>query len=322
MSNLMVALLVVALLAAGCALLPAAASPSASPGASSAPSERIPPSSLPSAEPSPAPSAAPSSTPRPVASPGCSFYLRAWYTQSLPPINTFAWLPPVTIADGTYINGNIAVPAIYPGPLLISPVARSISDACTAALMNEAVRLGLLSGKTDFTGGAAMPGARLGQLEIVINDNRYQLTGNPDATLICSSAPCDATPGTPEAFTAFWRDIGLLYSWMPDELGPSAPYVPDRIALLLTVPEAPDPSMQPVPVDWPFATPLAQAGHPYAGQTGASCMTLSGSDLEVMLPILQSANQLTVFVDHDGTTRAPIARVLVPGEPSPCNDGQ
>jgi hypothetical protein len=322
MSTRTVALLVVALLAAGCALLPAAASPSASPGVSAAPSERIPPSSPPSTEPPQPPSEAPSSTPRPVATPGCSFYLRAWYTQAIPPIHTFTWLPPVTIADGTYINGNIAVPAIYPGPLLISPVSRSISESCVAALEDEARRLGLLSGQTDFTGGAAMPGARLGQLEIEINGQTYELTGNADATLNCTSAPCDATPGTPEAFTAFWRDLSLLDSWMPDELGPSAPYPPERIAMLLTAPQPSDGSIKPQPVDWPLDTPLAQAGSPFPGQADTACLTLSGSDLDVLLPILQSGNQLTVFVDKDGTTLAPIARVLVPGEPSPCNDGQ
>src|SRR5664280_3452396 len=53
---------------------------------------------------SPAPSAAPST---PVSIGG--FYLRAWQTQALAPQYTFGWLAPVTISDGQFIDGNIAI---------------------------------------------------------------------------------------------------------------------------------------------------------------------------------------------------------------------
>ena len=117
-----------------------------------------------------------------------------------------------------YINGNVAVPAIYPGPLLIMPLSSTISDAGIAKIIAEATRLGLLGDETDFTGDSAMPGAKLGQLEITADGKTYQLTGNPDYQIVCITAPCEGAPGSPEAFAAFWRDVTMLDTWLPDEL--------------------------------------------------------------------------------------------------------
>jgi hypothetical protein len=237
-----------------------------------------------------------------------AFYLRSWYTQSIPPIYTFGWLPPVTISDGRYINGNVAVPAIYPGPLLIMPVARTITPAGSDKILAEAQRLGLLDGSSDFTGGTPMPGAKLVQIEIKANGQTYQLTGNPDSTIQCIKAPCEGAPGSPQAFSAFFQDLLSLDTWLSDELGPSAQYVPERVALILT--KSADPqtlSPQPTLVAWPLATPPTDG-----------CVTLTGDDLVIMLPVLTSATQLTAF-SFGADVFMPTARVLVAGEPSPCD---
>ena len=248
------------------------------------------------------------------------FYLRAWFTQAIPPNYTFGWLPPITISNGTAIDGNVAVPAIYPGPLLVMPVARSISDDGIARIVDEARQSGLLSGQTDFTGGSAMPGAKLGQIDIVVDGTAYQLTGDPNAQLGCTDRPCAADPGSPQAFAAFWSDITDLDTWLPGALGQSRQYSPERIALLLgeSGPQGVA-SLPPNEVEWPLSTPLADAGVPYPGDQSERCLTLTGDDLATMLPVLQHANQLTQFVDGS-VTRWPTARVLVPGEPSPCGD--
>jgi hypothetical protein len=75
------------------------------------------------------------------------FYLRAWQTQALAPQYTFGWLAPVTISDGQFIDGNIAIPAIYPGPIYLGPQSRPISDAGIAAIVAEARKDGLLADK-------------------------------------------------------------------------------------------------------------------------------------------------------------------------------
>ena len=262
----------------------------------------------------------PSPTPSPAPSPGSGsdFYLRAWYTQALPPAASFNWLPIVTIVEGTLIDGNVAVPAIYPGPLLISPNARWISETGVAAVVDVAQRLGMLGDVTDFGGGDSLPGARVGHIEIVIDGNRRLLTGDPDAMLRCDGARCAAEPGTPGAFAAYWQELANAGAWLEPELGPLVAYEPERVALLLTEPTAGEPDLTPAPITWPFETPLDAAGVAYPGTQGDRCLTMATDELEAILPALRSGNQLTTFVDQAGNQRGLMVRVLVPGEESPC----
>ncbi|HUG47186.1 MAG TPA: hypothetical protein VMP67_02115, partial [Candidatus Limnocylindria bacterium] len=94
----------------------------------------------PSASPSPSPSSGPTPTPTP--QPESGLYLRAWLTQALPPETNVGWLPMLTVSDGVVIDGNVAVPAIFPGPLLILPNARGLSEVGEAALVEQARELG------------------------------------------------------------------------------------------------------------------------------------------------------------------------------------
>jgi hypothetical protein len=276
------------------------------------------PSPLPSPVPSPVPS--PNPSPQPSPSPTRGFYLRAWYTQALPPPSTFNWLPPLTITDGVAIDGNVAIPAMYPGPMLIIPVGRSISDAGIAAIVDEARRFGLLGDATDFTGGTTMPGSRTGHLRLIVDGVTYDLVGNPDVTIQCIAAPCEGAAGSPEAFAAFWQELTMLDPWIASELGPSRQYHPERVALMLTEPAHAEQGLQQQLVAWPLDKTFAETGVDYPGQTGARCVTLSGDDLETLLPLLLAANQLTVFTDSDDAVRSAVAVVLVPGEESPCPD--
>lgn len=244
--------------------------------------------------------------------------MRAYYTQALPPRHTFNWLPMLTIADGVLFDGNVAIDMIFPGPLTILPIARPITPEGIAGLVDEARRLGLLTDKTDYTGGQPMPGARLAHLQLIVDGVTYDLTGNADLTIICVTAPCEAPPGTPEAFAAFWQELTMYGSWLEPELGPMQVYVPDRVALLLTAPT--DQEMPNRPVEWPFETPIAEAGVAFPGEEGDRCLTLTGDALEAIWPALRDGNQLTVFVDGAGTQAAPVVAVLVPGDESPCPD--
>ena len=301
MTRRSIALLLVTLLTTACSLAPGT---SPSPSSTAVPSVAPPtvtPAATSSSQPSPsAPSAPPSGSTD-------SLYLRAWYSQSIPPQYTFSWLPPVTIADGEYLNGSVAIPAIFPGPLLIVPVSRSITLAGTDKIVAEARRLGLLGGTGDFTGGKAMPGSKLADVEMMVDGQSYELTGFPDATIQCIKAPCEGAPGSPEAFSAFWQELLGLEAWLPGDLGPSRQYTPQRVALMLTDVRDTSSSPPPTVVDWPLQSSLASS----------TCIVLSGADLQTMLPVLASATQLTVFA-QDGTVKTPVARVLVPGEPSPC----
>jgi hypothetical protein len=278
------------------------------------------PSSSPLPTPSPSPSPSPTTSPSPSPAPGAGFYLRAWYTQALPPIETFGWLPMLTIAEGTVIDGNVAIDMIYPGPLVIVPNARWISEAGIATIVDEARRLALLGDVSDFTGGTAAPGSRVGQLEIVVDGVRYHLVGNPDLARPCGGAQCDGVPGTPEAFAAFWAEMTNLDAWIPAELGAAVRYQPERIAVLLTAPNGAQPGLGQRPVTWPLDGTFEELGVDFPGQAGDRCVTLSGDELAVVWPVLLEANQLTVFVDSLNVSRSVVVAVLVPGEESPCPD--
>jgi hypothetical protein len=273
--------------------------------------------------PTPAPSTNPTSNPTPEASPSPSlepvaeFYLRAWNTQALPPPSTFNWLPLATIADGVAIDGNVAIPAIFPGPLLIVPFARSITEAGTDAIAAEAERLGLLGDTTDFTGGTTMPGSRTGHIQIVVDGVTHDLIGNPDMVVPCQGGQCNAEAGSPEAFSAFWQEILNLDGLIPSELGPSSAYEPERVAVLF-VPPADGQGMQQQQVMWPLDETFDTVGEVAA--SGARCSTYSDEDLAQLQPILEAANQLTIFIDSAADQRSLVAVVVVPGDVSPCPD--
>jgi hypothetical protein len=269
---------------------------------------------------SPTPTPAASDTPSPAPSPTtvpAGFYLRLYTTQALPPDTTFNQLPPLTIADHTVIDGNVAIIMIYPGPLLIRPNAREITDDGIAAIVEEARALGLLGDTTDFTPGEPMPGAPTAHVDIVVDGVTYELTGSGELPVDCAlGRGCGAEPGTPEAFAAFWQELQDLDGLVGSELGGSMPYEPERLAVLLTEPLV-DEELPQQPMEWPLETKFADFGVEFMG---GRCATVSGADLELLLPAVEQANQLTIFVDADEVGTSLVARVVVPGEQSPCPD--
>jgi hypothetical protein len=257
------------------------------------------------------PTAEPSSPDGPP--PAGGFYLRAWQTQALAPQYTFAWLPVTTIANGIYIDGQIAVPAIYPGPLWAGPVARSISQKGIDAIVAEARRLEMLGSRTDFIESPAA-GSILGHIDLAVDGKVYNLTGDPSLLARCRCIP---DPGTPAAFAAFWQRLTDLAGWLPDELGPSEPYEPSRIAVLTVPPSGPATGITANEVTWPLATPFADFGEPMGSET-MRCGVVWGTDLAVLLPLVKTSSQLTRFVDSRGARISLQVRALVPDEPSPC----
>jgi hypothetical protein len=247
----------------------------------------------------------------PAGPPTTGFYLRAWQTQALAPQETFGWLPVATAADGTYIDGRVAIPMIYPGPLFIDPSARSIDAAGIAAIAAEAKADGLLGDKTDFSAGSA-PGSILAHIQITVDGVTHDLTGP-----LPSDASTTGTPGTVSAFTAFWNRIGSIDMWLAADLGQGGPYSPASIAVLVAPPTDAGAGITAAETTWPLASKFDAFGQPFGGSV-YRCATVTGPDLAKLLPVVQSSNALTRFVDSAGTKMSLQVRVLVPGEPGPC----
>jgi hypothetical protein len=242
-----------------------------------------------------------------------SFYLRVWQSQALAPQYTFGWLPTVTIANETYIDGMVAVPAIYPGPIYTSLEARSISAAGIDAIVAEARADGLLDGKTDFSQGP-MPGSVTVHSSLTVDHVGYELTGSTGT----DSGTGAVSPGTPAAFQAFLAKLSGLDTWLGADLGASSPYVPDGLAVMTTPPTDAPSGIVPQQVTWPLAATFATFGSPM-GTGGARCGKVKGPDVATLLPVVQAANQLTIFVDSTGAKATLSVRVLVPGEVGPCS---
>jgi hypothetical protein len=257
-----------------------------------------------------------STVPSPTARPsGGIFYLRAWQTQALAPENTFTWLPVVTISNGQFIDGQVAVIMIYPGPLWAGPSVRTISQAGIDTVVAEARRQGLFDVGTqhDFVDELA-PGSVVGHLEIIVDSTLYELSGDPTALMRCRCIP---EPGTNGAFAAFWQRLTDIPGWLGAEVGQAAEYKPDRLAVLTQPPVEPESGITPNEVDWPLTTPFAEFGIAF-GSDGTRCAVIGGTDVDKLLPVVKQANQLTRFVDSSGARRTLLVRTVVPGEPGPC----
>jgi hypothetical protein len=247
------------------------------------------------------------------------FRLLAWTTQAVAPEAAFRTMARLAIADGVLVDTAVAVPAIYPGQLLVEPIARSISAAGISAIEAELRAQGLLV-DSDFTAaGEPLLGAVTAHLEVVVDGQTYTLSGDPDAVLRCGATQrCIADPGTAGAFSAFWQKLtGDLDGWLGTDLGSSGTYDIERLSILLAHPIetfAPLPSGAASQKRWPLGS-FDTFGVPYAG---SRCGTVSGSDLATLLPLLRQSNQLTTFVDTNGTVRSLVLHPLIPGEPDPC----
>jgi hypothetical protein len=285
----------VLVLVAGCVAAGSAASPTA-------------PGGLPS------PSTPAAASPQPSGSFSASgFYLRAWQTQALAPQYTFTWLPQATISDGQYIDGIVAVPAIYPGPLWVGPSVQSITARGIDAIVAEARKQGLLGSTSDFS-GEPMAGAVTGNIQLIVGGTTYDMTGSPNAVAAAGATPA---PGTAAAFAAFWQDITGLGMWLPDELGQSSAYEPDSLAVLAMPPTGDTSGIKPNVVPWPLATPFSKLGTAM-GNDAYRCAVITGADLAKLLPVVRQSNQLTRFVDGAKVEDSLLVRVMVPGEPNPC----
>ncbi|HYO43795.1 MAG TPA: hypothetical protein VES19_11410 [Candidatus Limnocylindrales bacterium] len=249
-------------------------------------------------------------TPSPIAD--GTYWLRMTTWQAIPPVNLFAFTPTAVIdASGQLILPG-AVPAIFPGPLVGPLFARQVSEAGRETIMSWAKELGLLAGKTDFTGDGGLPGGMTGRIELTVGGERITLSGLPDL-----AAP-DPEPGSPQAFAELWRRIASLSETLPGELGPEGPYTPAGYALLVGAAPEPQDGLSGGIADWPLEESLATFGGPVANGT-YRCGIVDGEDAVTLGAALGQANQLTQWT-QDPTTSATFGltvRPIVAGE-NPC----
>jgi hypothetical protein len=264
---------------------------------------------------------APSPSPSPEPDPPSDALVRLRLTtvQPLPPAATFGWLPQLVITlDGRVLSGG-AVAAIFPGPLVMPVTERQLSAAGWSRLVDAARAAGLLGGNRDFTGGQLPPGAQATALEIVADGQVYELTGDASRQIVCITAPCNAAPGTPEAFAGFVNALTDLASIVgPENLGPEHLHQPAGYAVIV----GPEPDDQGLPqreIAWPLAAGLAGFGKPLRDGSAGSCGSITGPGVGLVRPAFTAATQITPWRDPaDGSLHGLVVRPLLPGDGDPC----
>lgn len=211
---------------------------------------------------------------------------------------------------------------IYPGPLVTPLLGAQLTAEAWDRLEAEARAAGLTSGETDFTGGALLPGAEAGRLEIVIDGQTYDLTGDPGKVTFCGDQPCAAEPGTPAAFATYFSLLGNLPGWVGG-VGPQQPWVPTGYAVVAGPAPAGDPQLPQAVQPWPFAGPAAEFGDVLSGDPTRRCGIVTGDEADALTTALGSANQLTPWrdpaaPDDPASLLGLTIRPLLPGDGDPC----
>ena len=257
-------------------------------------------------------------SPEPTPPAEAKLLLRVSQVQALPPQATFGSLPSIVITlDGKVLMGG-AVPAIFPGPLVMPIFERQLTPAGWGKIVAAARAAGLLGGQRDFTGGQMPPGSMATRLEIVADGRLYELTGDASRIMVCITTPCVPQPGTPEAFGGFVSALSGIDAMVGADIGREAVYTAPGFTIV-TGPPPDQQGLDQPPMAWPFADGFAAFGKPLADGSGGRCGTLTGDAGAVLRPAVAAANQLTRWRDPvGGTFHGLTVRPLLPGDVDLC----
>ena len=235
-----------------------------------------------------------------------------------PPAAHLLDLPVISV----YGDGSVIVPgpqvAIYPGPALPNLQRATITPAGMQILLEAARAAGLLGPDAHYDLGGIMDASTA---EFTLNaDGRIHVVSA--YALMEGGTPPETPEGTDPAATAaraklalFMGQLGSLEALLDKEIGTWSQYEPDAVQLIVSA-GAPDDGQGLVqqPVAWPLSTPLADFGESLPALIeGQRCGAVSGSDLDLLMPLLEKANSLTPWTDG-GASFGIAVRPLLPGE--------
>ncbi len=230
--------------------------------------------------------------------------------QSMPRFSLFA--------DGRAITEGPRI-EIYPGPALPSVIVTQITQQGVQALVRDALDASL--GANHRYTSASISDMPTTTFMLVRNGTTYTtsvyaLGAGGGTTPVMSSGERAARAGLEEFASELSDPRGSLPQ---GSVGADGPYTPEGLRIFVqrskaaTTQSALDPTLHEKTVIWPLSTPLAGFGKPASGLPATRCGTVSGSDLNRLLPLAHSANQLTPWRSN-GATYSLTFRVLLPDE--------
>ena len=236
---------------------------------------------------------------------GGGFVAVEWSLRTLPGFSLYG--------DGRLIVEGPMI-EIYPGPALPNLQVRQVSEDAVQAILAEAERAGLLgrdasyeypciadAPTTTFTVNAEGATHTISAYALGFEEGSGQAS--------CAHVDTDARA----KLSAFWQKLGDLRSWLPtDTVGEETAFTPTQMRVYVR-PYQGDVELDQQPVEWPLSTPLASFGDPDPNLSDTRCGVVSGDDLAALLPLAQSANELTPWTS-EGTSYGLIFRPLLPDE--------
>ena len=241
----------------------------------------------------------------------------SWEGGFVTPEMVLGRLPVIAVyADGRVITLG-PVPAIYPGPFMPNLLEQTLSPEALESLIQLARDKDLLKDvKYDFPGIADAADT---VLEINVDGESYRLSAYALAEAVDGGvAPAIEVPPADVAGRAAMREFIDALTQIPadDFVDEQHPYDFEALRLYVTnaaiVENSEFPGEQP-PIAWPLDD-LATAGEPVENSPiGARCLVVEGDDLATLKPLLEGANQLSVF-ESEGEFYSLIPRPLYPDE--------
>jgi hypothetical protein len=207
----------------------------------------------------------------------------------IPLWDTFRWYPSAALyADGRLITQGPQV-ELYPGPALPNLLATYLTKRSVEQVLQWAAEAGV--GGEDRTLGQA--GFDTGEtvFTVVTVDGTHR-TGVTD---MASDNPAVA------ALREFQDVLLNLRAWLADGIASAeAPYVADRLRLI-ALPADPnsisDHDLATL-LDWPLE-PLATFGTSFGEPAEYHCALVEGAELSGLWPLLQQANELSLWRSDD-----------------------
>ena len=218
-------------------------------------------------------------------------------------------------ADGRLLSSS-GLQSRYPGPLLDPLSLNQLSTEQVRTLLGEAAGAGLTSGRDQqylAKNQPTMPST------VIAVWSAAGLTTTSFAGLGVGGLA--ANPAETQARNRAQIFLSTITSLISAKgSAPSSLYAPSEVRLLVRpnrAAAAPGPSGS-ASLAWPLDTPLSDFGTLYpAGGPGTRCGAVSGTDLTLLWPLLEKANQLTAWTSGDQSYQL-VARELLPDEQGGC----
>jgi hypothetical protein len=279
------------------------ASPSVSTGPTQSASTTTPAAATPTPAP-PTPTVAPTPSATPAADSTVAIVKIEQQGGMLPLWDTLRFYPSIAVySDGRLITQGPMID-IYPGPALPNLQVTHLTQAGVDQVLAWAEEAGLKG-----------PDRQLGEIGFDAGSTLVTVT-HPDGVHHTTVADMTASTAEVGAVAQFQQIMLDLRTWLPNDVGgDDEPYTFDRLRVISSLA---DPASVVNPelsstLEWPLDEPLGTLGTSISEPANYRCASVEGEDLAALMPLLQQANELTMWQSEDALYQLNL-RPLLPDE--------